>query len=275
MTEHALAAAVAKAADEAWQREQRDARKAGTMTPPRPPDAVAPDPPPRGRIVVNDSTLEELQLASHPRGLLYFRDELGGWLGNLDRYGGAGGDRAFFLEAWNGGPYNVDRVKHHGSPLRILMNSLSILGGMQPDRVKDVLGAADDGLVARFAFVWPAAAPIVSMTRGSYSDPEPTEISGDAMVRACTYVDYLGAMFERVTAGCTLGKHEADARAIAQYILSKKITTFHPRDLYRLPGWRWLRDEARRDGALQALVKAGWLRLGLGRVWEVNPAATP
>jgi Protein of unknown function (DUF3987) len=106
----------------------------------------------------------------------------------------------------------------------------------------------------------------------SHSEPEPTEISGDAMARACTYVDYLSAMFERVTAGCAIGKHEADARTIAQHILSEKITTLHPSDLYLKPGWRWLRDAPRREGALQALVKAGWLRLGLGRIWEVNPA---
>jgi hypothetical protein len=35
-------------------------------------------------------------LAEHPRGLRYRRDELSGWLGNHNRYGGHGGDRAFF-----------------------------------------------------------------------------------------------------------------------------------------------------------------------------------
>jgi hypothetical protein len=36
-------------------------------------------------------------LAEAPRGLLYLRDELAGWLGSFDRYNGNGADRAFFF----------------------------------------------------------------------------------------------------------------------------------------------------------------------------------
>jgi hypothetical protein len=50
-------------------------------------------------------------LAEQPRGLLYVRDELAGWLGSFNRYGGNGADRAFFLECWNGGIYSNDRVR--------------------------------------------------------------------------------------------------------------------------------------------------------------------
>jgi hypothetical protein len=56
----------------------------------------------------------------------------------MDKYGGNGGDRAFHLEAWNGNVYIVDRVKHRNKPLRIPMNSLAILGGIQLDRVKEI-----------------------------------------------------------------------------------------------------------------------------------------
>ena len=49
------------------------------------------------RVMAIDETTAELQhlLSGQPRGLLYMRDELAGWLGNLDRYGGHGADRAF------------------------------------------------------------------------------------------------------------------------------------------------------------------------------------
>lgn len=83
-----------------------------------------------------------------------------GWFGNHDRYGGNGGDRAFFLEAWNGGSYIVDRVKHRGKPLRISRAALAILGGIQPDRLREALAGADDGLAARFAYIWPDPPPI-------------------------------------------------------------------------------------------------------------------
>src|ERR1700688_2522980 len=74
--------------------------------------------------------------------------------------GGNGGDRAFFLEAWNGGAYMVDRVKHRGQPVRISRTALGIFGGMQPDRLREALAGADDGLSARFAFIWPDPPPI-------------------------------------------------------------------------------------------------------------------
>ena len=101
-----------------------------------------------------DATTEELQhlLAHQPRGLLYTRDELSGWLGNHDRYGGHGGDRAFFLEAWNGGAYVVDRRNHSGQPVRIARASVA-MSGTSPDRLREALAGADDGLAARFCYV--------------------------------------------------------------------------------------------------------------------------
>ena len=123
--------------------------------------------PPRPRVLVMDSTTEELQrlLAGQPRGLLHLRDKLTGWFGNLDRYGGQGGERAFFLETWNGGSYAADRVKHRGQPLRIPRATLAMLGGMQPDRLREALAGADDGLAARFAYVWPDPLPILPLPK--------------------------------------------------------------------------------------------------------------
>ena len=68
--------------------------------------------PVRIRYVVNDATVEKLGelLAGNPAGLLLVRDELIGWLRSFDRDGHEG-DRAFFLEAWNGtNRFTYDRI---------------------------------------------------------------------------------------------------------------------------------------------------------------------
>jgi hypothetical protein len=172
MAEHARLAEAALALEEQWRAEVRTAAKSGQPAPNRPLGANAPAEPPRPRLVAMDATMEELQhlLAGQPRGLLYVRDELTGWFGNHDRYGGNGGDRAFFLEAWNGGSYTVDRVKHRGQPVRISRTALGIFGGMQPDRLRDALAGADDGLAARFAYIWPDPPPISKLA----SEPDGT-----------------------------------------------------------------------------------------------------
>jgi hypothetical protein len=124
-------------------------------------------PPPKPRIIAMDTSTDELQhmLSRNPRGLLYVRDELAGWIGSFDRYNGKGADRAFCLECWNGGSYVCDRVKYRNAPVRIEHASLAILGGIVPDRLRElVIGAADDGLIARMMFIWPDPVPIRSLS---------------------------------------------------------------------------------------------------------------
>jgi hypothetical protein len=163
--EHAALAEGARALYDQWRERVRTATKSGERLPDRPPGADAPPEPPRPRVLAMDASTEELQhlLAEQPRGLIYQRDELAGWLGNLDRYGGHGGDRAFFLEAWNGSAYVADRVKYRGQPVRIARAALAILGGMQPDRLRAALAGADDGLAARLAYIWPDPPPIIPL----------------------------------------------------------------------------------------------------------------
>jgi hypothetical protein len=86
--------------------------KKGDPPPNCPPEAILPEPPLRPRIRVADATTEKLGYlaAHHERGLLLSRDELAGWLGAFDRYGGGGGaDRAFALEMYGWRSYAVDR----------------------------------------------------------------------------------------------------------------------------------------------------------------------
>ncbi|TAL73708.1 MAG: DUF3987 domain-containing protein [Rhodanobacter sp.] len=113
-------------------------------------------PPCEPRIVVNDATVEKLGelLNANPRGLVQFRDELAGWLASLDREGREG-DRAFWLECWNGsGSFTVDRIGR--GTVRIEACAVSILGGMQPGKLGEYVrgairgGFSDDGLIQRF-----------------------------------------------------------------------------------------------------------------------------
>ena len=158
-------AEAARARDKAWREQVQEAARNGRVLPNRSADADQPVRPPRPRLIAMDSSTEEIQrmLAEAPRGLIYVRDELAGWLGGFDRYGGNGADRAFFLECWNGGTYVCDRVRYHGEPIRIEHASLAIVGGMVPDRLREVLADADDGLASRLVFIWPEPPPITEL----------------------------------------------------------------------------------------------------------------
>jgi hypothetical protein len=147
----------AKAHKALWQIDVKEAVKGDLAPPDMPEDAVEPDKPPRPRIVVNDSTPEELGvlLAATPRGLLFQRDELSGWLLNFDRYAG-GGERQFWIEAFGGRSYVIDRKQHSGNPVIIPHLAVSVAGGVQPDKLNSIfLGGDDDGLTARFLLCWP------------------------------------------------------------------------------------------------------------------------
>jgi hypothetical protein len=111
-------------------------------------------PEPPERYLVADTTTEKLGeiLSRSERGTLAEHDELAGWIGRMERYHvagkGASADRAFYLRCWNGGPYNIDRVKN--GELLIGNASLSILGGIQPKRLDELHDLTSDGLLQRF-----------------------------------------------------------------------------------------------------------------------------
>ncbi len=114
------------------------------------------------RYKTEDGTIEKIGeiLLTNPQGILIHRDELMGWLKGLDKYGHEG-DRAFFLESWNGnGSFTVDRIGR--GTLHIPALCLSIIGGIQPGPLGLYVyqaangGGGDDGLLQRFQIlVWP------------------------------------------------------------------------------------------------------------------------
>ena len=134
-------------------------------------------PPARRRYLVNDSTIEKLgEILSHnPNGVLIFRDELTGFLRQMDREGHEQ-DRAFYLEAWNGtGRFTYDRIGR--GTVDIEACCVSLLGGIQPGPLAAYLenmahgGAGDDGLIQRLQLlVWPdVSSAWANVDRGSDS----------------------------------------------------------------------------------------------------------
>jgi hypothetical protein len=117
--------------------------------------AEEPTPPPVPRFKSNDSTVEKLGelLRDNPRGLLIVRDELVGLMASSEREGREG-DRAFFLEAYNGDQsFDTDRIGR--GHIHIPNLCLSLFGGIQPDKLTAYLdmatGALDnDGMLQRF-----------------------------------------------------------------------------------------------------------------------------
>jgi len=113
-----------------------------------------PDLPSRVRKIINDASVEKLGelLNENPNGFLMFRDELTGWLNMLDKEGS--NDRPFYLEAWVGdGSYVYDRIGR--GTIDIESTTLSLLGGIQPSKIKSYVreamngGSSDDGLIQR------------------------------------------------------------------------------------------------------------------------------
>ncbi len=152
---------LAKLAEAAWKEDAKAALKAGEEPPERPKTANPGEEPFAPRLLITDGTVERLAVivARQPRGSLMARDELSGWLQGMTRYAGGGSDRPFWLEAYGGRGYTVERMGR--DPVHIDRLSLGVVGGIQPDRLKGLLFTSDDdGLLARFMPIWPDPVPI-------------------------------------------------------------------------------------------------------------------
>jgi hypothetical protein len=146
-------AAFAKAAQDRWQQEVRVAEKKGT--PPPTPPAAAPPEPQSPRLRQNDATIERvatLLATAAPKGLLVVRDELPGWISGMNAYNDGG--RAFWIEAYGGRPYRIERQKYP-EPIIVPRLAVGVFGTVQPDRLRALMHDADDGLLARILWAWP------------------------------------------------------------------------------------------------------------------------
>jgi hypothetical protein len=149
-----------KVAKKRWLDDFRTAQENKKPLPPMPmrtaPD-IAPEKP---RLRQHDVTIEQtgaILATAAPKGLMVVRDEISGWLMGMNAYNPAG--RAFWLEAYGGRPYRVERRKHGAEPIEIARLAVAVYGGTQPERLSELANGPDDGLFSRILWLWPDPVP--------------------------------------------------------------------------------------------------------------------
>jgi Protein of unknown function (DUF3987) len=173
--EHETRAEAAKAAQKEWKRQIEEAIKAGSRPPPQPAEAASPGEFVRPRLYVSDATVERLAVLpqGRPSGMVVICDELAGLFANMSRYSN-GSDREFWLESWNGKPHVVERMGR--DPVVVDHLLVSVVGGLQPDKLVRSFEGDADGMYARIAFSWPAEPAYKPLSNDS-SENEPLIIN--------------------------------------------------------------------------------------------------
>jgi hypothetical protein len=143
------------------------------------------------RTWVDDATVEALgtRLKENWRGLYLIQDELSGWIAGMNQYkGGKGNDRQKYLQIWGGQTIAIDR-KSSDEPEIVELPFLTICGGIQPSRLKDLADSREDGFFERFLVAYPEG----RVARPGLDD----EISEEAKK---SYHDLIGKLYDLETA---------------------------------------------------------------------------
>src|SRR5262245_29665713 len=139
--EHETRAQKAKAEKKKWEQAVTQAVENNLPAPPKPADASEPGPFVAPRLCLSDSTIERLAvlLEARPQGLAFVADELARLFLNMKRYSN-GQDNEFWLEAWNGKNFVVER---QGRPPVVLDYLLvGIIGRFEPYKLaRSFMGA--------------------------------------------------------------------------------------------------------------------------------------
>jgi hypothetical protein len=140
--------------------------------PAKPAGATEPGPFVAPRLCLSDATIERIAvlLEVRPQGMAFVADELARLFLNMNRYSN-GQDNEFWLEAWNGKNFVVER---QGRPPVVLDYLLvGVVGGLQPDKVARAFEGDEDGMYARFYFAWPEEPAHMPLSNGvSEIEPE-------------------------------------------------------------------------------------------------------
>jgi hypothetical protein len=145
-----------KLAKKRWKETFQEAQKNKKPLPPMPLPTAPTAAPEKPRLLQHDVTIEQvgnILATAAPKGVAMVRDEIAGWLMGMNAYNPAG--RAFWLEAYGGRPYRVERRSHGKEPIEIERLAVSVYGGTQPDRLSELARGPDDGLFSRVLWMWP------------------------------------------------------------------------------------------------------------------------
>ncbi len=166
LREWKVTAEIHGAAQEQWKADVRTAQNK-KLAPPLPPAENLSPEPQAPRLRQSDVTVEKvatLLATAAPKGLLIVRDELAGWLLGLSAYNDAG--RAFWIEAYGGRPYRVERQKTP-EPIIVPRLAVAVTGTTQPERLAQMFRDSDDGLLGRFVWGWPDPLPVFRLSQTS------------------------------------------------------------------------------------------------------------
>jgi len=166
---HLANAEKAKAELKKWRKECEDAVKDKKEPPQMPINAVDPGAFIHPSLYVADCTVPRLAKLCEvrPRGMMQIRDELAGVFSSMR----SAGSRPFYLEAWNGDRFVVERVD--GDACFSVENLLvGVIGGIQPDRIASAFAGDQDGLYGRFLFGWPMT-PDYSLLTDDINEVDP------------------------------------------------------------------------------------------------------
>jgi hypothetical protein len=193
--QHETKLEAAKAAQKKWLAEVEAAVAENTPAPPKPPEATKLGPFVNPRLYVSDATIERLVvlIQARPAGLAMIQDELAGLFANMGRYS-AGDDRTFWLEAWNGNPYTIERMGR--DPIALDRLLVSLTGGFQPDKIARAFGGDADGFSSRVCFVWPAEAGYRPLSH-DVAEVEPEAVNAFMRLAALGELDAEGVMMRR------------------------------------------------------------------------------
>ena len=179
---HDTKSQTAKAAAKAWKEKVEEAVEANQPPPQMPVEAMDPGLFVTPRLYVSEATIERhaVLLQARPRGMLLMSDELASLFLNMGRYSN-GSDKEFWLEAWNGHHYVVERMGR--PPVMIDHLLIGMTGGFQPDKLARSFEGDSDGMHARVLFAWPEEPAFHSLT------DDVTEIEPELLNALCRIVD--------------------------------------------------------------------------------------
>ena len=161
--EHQTRVEAAGAERKLWKKLVEEAAAENKSAPPMPASAADPGEFVPPKLYVSDATIERMAvlLQSNPRGILRLSDELSALFLNMSRYSG-GQDNEFWLEAWNGNSYLVERMGR--PPITVEHLLVGVVGGLQPDKLSRSFIGDQDGMYARICFSWPSEPPYRPLT---------------------------------------------------------------------------------------------------------------
>jgi hypothetical protein len=159
----------ARAEMKRWRKAYEEAVNTNREPPSMPIEAVDPGDLIYPRLHVTDCTIQKLAklCVVRPRGMMQIRDELSALFAEIKQLGA----RPFYLEAWNGDKFIVERVDDDRS--FVVPNLLvGVIGGFQPDKLARAFSGDEDGMYGRFLYGWPVT-PVYSPLTDDISEVDP------------------------------------------------------------------------------------------------------